>query len=212
MREIFQREAFNRNDFEHEVAQFVDDSNSIIIISDRTQIMMYLNKYFQLLKIFYNLNKLKINDDKTNLMLINNPRHEAEVKDTKITTNTDIIKPKEKFTILGWVINRKFDYTDHLNYISSRLHHRIHRANEVKAYMSEQTRKIFADAYLFSLINYGAPLMFNTSTQINLKMHKQHMICSRFVKGRYGFKQSCIDICKSAGKKVSSEEYTDACT
>ena len=87
MREIFQREAFNRNNFKHEVTQLVDNSNGIIIISDRTKIMLYLNKYFQLLKFFYNLNKLKINDDKTSLMLINNPRHETEVKDTTYNNN-----------------------------------------------------------------------------------------------------------------------------
>ena len=100
MREILQREAFNANEFEHEVAQFVDDSNSVIIMSDRRKITQYLNSYFLLLKIYYNLNKLQINDDKTNLMLINNPRHEKEVENTRITTDSYQIKRKEKFTIL----------------------------------------------------------------------------------------------------------------
>ena len=211
MREILQMRHFNQNEIEHEVAQFVDDSNSIIIFNKRSDMKKYLNIYFLLLKIYYNLQKLKINDDKTNLMLLNNPRHDEEVKDTKITTDTDIIVPKDKFIILGWTVNRRMDYTDHINRVASNIHHRIHRAREVVKYMSDATRKTFANAYLFSILNYGAPLMFNTNININLKMHNLHMVCSRFARGNYGFRESCSKICKGVGKKTSNEEFTDAC-
>ena len=141
----------------------------------------YLNQYFLLLKIFYNLNKLKINDDKTNLILLNNPRHDNEVKDTKITTDTDVIKPKEKFTILGWVINRRLDYSDHLNSVSQKIHHRIHRANEITADMSKETCTTYAD--LFSVLNYRAPMMRNGNEYVKSKMHVIHMNCFRNVRG-----------------------------
>ena len=77
----------------------------------------YLNAFFLLLKIFYNLNKVKINDDKTYLMFLNNPRHEEEVKDTKIITYTDTITPREKILMLGWTVNQRLDYHDHLSKI-----------------------------------------------------------------------------------------------
>ena len=137
--------------------------------------MPYLNNYCHLLKVFYNLNKLKINNDKTNLTLINNPRHHNEVKNTIITTNTDTIKPKEKFTILGWVINRRLDYSDHLNNVSSRIHHRMHRAKEVLKFMSTKTKTTFANSYLFSILNYGAPLMYYSNANIQQRMHALHM-------------------------------------
>ena len=77
--------------------------------------------------------------------------------------------------------------------------------------MTDKTRKKFANAYLFSILNYGAPLMFDTNTNINIKMHNLHMVCSRFARGNYGFKESCSNICKGVGKKTSNEEFTDAC-
>ena len=211
MEEILQRRPFNQNNIEHHVAQFVDDSNSIIIFKERKIMKAYLNNYFILLKIYYNLNKLKINDEKTNLMLLNNPRHDNEVKDIVITTDTEIIKPKDKFTILGWVVNKKMDYSDHLNAIASKVHHRINRAREVKKYMSDQTRKMFSNTYLLSVLNYEAPLMFGTSTSINIKMHALHMTICCYARGNYGYKQSCRDICKGVGKKIAEEEFYDQC-
>ena len=61
--------------------------------------------YFWLLKIIYNMSKLHINDDKTNLMMSNNPRIENDAKEIKTTTDKFTIVPEEKFKILGWLMN-----------------------------------------------------------------------------------------------------------
>ena len=95
MEEILQKRNYNQNEIEHEVIQFVDYSNSVIIFNNRNHMKSYLNNYFLLLKIYYNINKLQINDDKMNLILLNNPRCDEAVQDTKIITNTDTINPKE---------------------------------------------------------------------------------------------------------------------
>ena len=95
----------------------MDDSNSVIIFEDIKDMKTYLNTYFLILKIFYNLNKLKINDKKTNLMMINNPKHKYTTKEITIQTDKDTIHPKEKFVVLGWTLNRRFDCSDHLNVI-----------------------------------------------------------------------------------------------
>ena len=91
------------------------------------------------------------------------------------------------------------------------INHRIHRAGELKAYMTESTRTRFSNAYLFSLINYGAPLMYNSCGYVKDKMHSLHMICSRFSRGNYGFRVSCRTICRDIGKKPSNEEFEDNC-
>ena len=52
MAEIFQRQPIETSGIEHNVAQFVDDSNSVIVFKDKTKISEYLNTYFHLLKFF----------------------------------------------------------------------------------------------------------------------------------------------------------------
>ena len=43
---------------------FVDDGNSMISFGEETEPNHYLNRYFDVLKHFYNLNKLKLNPEK----------------------------------------------------------------------------------------------------------------------------------------------------
>ena len=200
MRMIFQRNPLNTNKIEHNVTQFVDDSNSVIIFKDKDQIMEYLNMYFWLLKIYYNMNKLLINDDKTNMLVINNPRHEHTARTIQIQTDIEIIKPKDKFTILGWVVNRRCTYDDHINKISSVIHHRMHRAQELSNYMSQSMRTIFTNAHLHAVLSYGAPLMHNNTKYVSDKMHSLFMKCIRFSRGNYGFKISCEQLCKDEKK------------
>ena len=114
MEELLQRRSFNNHQIEHEVIQFVADSNKVMIFEDRRLMQPYLNTYFILLKIYYNLNQLKINDYKTNLMLLNS-RNEEEIKYTKIITDTDTITPRESSLFFGWTVNPRLDYHDHLN-------------------------------------------------------------------------------------------------
>ena len=65
------------------------------------------------------MSKLQINEDKTNLMCLNNPRHKEQSKTINIKTEKYTIKPKEKLRYLGWIVYQRCDYTDQINYKSS---------------------------------------------------------------------------------------------
>ena len=50
-------------------SDFVDDSSSVVTFPDQNNVRKYLEVYYSLLHAFYNANKLKLNADKTVLML-----------------------------------------------------------------------------------------------------------------------------------------------
>ena len=58
---------------DHIMIQYVDDSNNLITTDDITHIEQYINKYFRLIEGYYNLNKLKINPDRSEIMIICKP-------------------------------------------------------------------------------------------------------------------------------------------
>ena len=60
--------------FKHNVVNFVDDSNNVITAEPCIDIGNYTNQYFKLLEIYYNSQKLKINTDKTQLLVCSMPR------------------------------------------------------------------------------------------------------------------------------------------
>ena len=96
---------------DHEVGNFVDDSNSVISGTEHTELENYINAYFQLLEIYYNSQKLKINTDKTQLLICGIPRLLNKHKHTKISTapNLPNVKPVEQMKILGYLFNARGD-------------------------------------------------------------------------------------------------------
>ena len=68
-------------DIEHYTINFVDDSTSIITFKTTNMVKDYLQKYYRLIHDYYTINKLKINSDKTQLMLTYKPKHKDYFKD-----------------------------------------------------------------------------------------------------------------------------------
>ena len=96
---------------EHKVVNFVDDSNSVISGTEHTELENYMNTYFQLLEIYYNSKKLKINTDKTQLLICGMPRLLNKHKHIKINTapNLPDVKPIEQIKLLGYLFNARGD-------------------------------------------------------------------------------------------------------
>ena len=55
---------------EHNTINFVDDSTNIISSHNSNEIQQYINNFYLLLEAAYNINKLVINKDKTELMIV----------------------------------------------------------------------------------------------------------------------------------------------
>ena len=55
---------------DHNTVNFVDDSTNIISTTNALEIQDYINEFYALLESVYNTNKLIINKDKTELMII----------------------------------------------------------------------------------------------------------------------------------------------
>ena len=93
----------------HDVLNFVDDSNSVITADPGVDIEEYTRNYFKLLEIYYNSQKLKINTDKTQLMVCTMPRFMNQIENIEIETPeyTDNVKPQEQIKILGYLFNTR---------------------------------------------------------------------------------------------------------
>ena len=55
------------------VIQYVDDSTNLISSKNINELNSYIEKYFNILKNYYELNKLTLNSDKTKFMIICKP-------------------------------------------------------------------------------------------------------------------------------------------
>ena len=58
----------------------------LLTSNNSNDIQDYINRYFKLLEGYYNLNKLKLNLDKSKLMITCQPRMRESIKDIKLIT------------------------------------------------------------------------------------------------------------------------------
>ena len=123
----------------HDVVNFVDDSNSVITADPGNNIGNYTNQYFKLLEIYYNSQKLKINTDKTQLLVCSMPRFMNQIENMEIQTpdHTDNVKPQEQIKILGYLFNGRGNIDNQVNKLKSTCHAIIYIANKHRKIMPQ---------------------------------------------------------------------------
>ena len=84
------------NNIIHKTINFVDDSTAIISFKDHSYMKTYLEAYFSLIYEFYSINRLKINSDKTCLLIINKPKLDQTLANFHFKASQYTIKRKKK--------------------------------------------------------------------------------------------------------------------
>ena len=128
----------NFKNIDHLTINFVDDSSSVIAFINHVYIKQYLNNYYTLIHEFYNVNKLKINPDKTLLMLIYKPKFKNNLKNFFFNAGQFIIKPKSSIKILGYTLREDLKPDTHIGTMCATLHNKLF---ELKKCQNLQTCK-----------------------------------------------------------------------
>lgn len=111
----------SNNITDHTTIQYVDDSNNIITSENSKDIKEYINKYFKLLEGYYNLNKLKLNPDKSKLMIMCKPQMRKGTNDIKSITNEYTVEQVSKIKALGVFITAGLTNHAMVNHIISKV-------------------------------------------------------------------------------------------
>ena len=76
----------------------------------------YAQIFIELLQEYYNINRLKINSEKTTILLFRNSLSSIEDDNLTLTSNGgEVIKPVRQHKILGWTINNHLTMDTHLS-------------------------------------------------------------------------------------------------
>ena len=106
---------------EHFTIQYVDDSNNIITSDTIEGVECYINKYFKLLEHFYDFNKLRINPDKSKLMVVVRPNRRVDTNKIILKTKDYTIQQVQKIKALGIFITSGLSNIVSINNIISKV-------------------------------------------------------------------------------------------
>ena len=125
---------------EHETYNYVDDSSHLITFSDLNQVKLYVEKFYILIHNIYMANLLKVNADKTKIMLFtaNNQNIDSSRFSCKCYDYT--IKPKHSIIILGYKLSSNLSPDNHVNYLSQQCFNRINVIRSLNGVTDQQTR------------------------------------------------------------------------
>ena len=125
-------EKINFNDTDHITINYMDDSTNIISSFDHEHLQEYINKFYLLLEAYYNINYLKINADKSKLLITCKPRYRTIIKDIKLTASTYIIDQSPKIKKIGIFFNSGLNNTPNVTNIIKKVNYRMIVLNNLK--------------------------------------------------------------------------------
>ena len=173
----------NTKILEHITWQYVDDSNNVITSNDSKNISEYINKYFKLIEWYYNLNKLKLNPDKSKIMISYKPSIRSSVDNIKLKTSDYIIEQVPKIKALGVFITAGLSNHATINHLTSKVNYRLAVLKQVFKFCEKKAKIILMKSLVISIIRYCCPLLINSNVNLISKLQTQLMKCTRYILG-----------------------------
>merc|ERR1711895_142861 len=191
---ITQSPPINSEIMSHNIIQYVDDTNNIIYGDNINEIEKYTNAYFKLIECFYTINKLKLNPDKTRLMVVCRLNRRDEVKNFVLKAGDYIIEQKDKIKVLGIFFTSGL--TNHVNIsnIISKVNFRMYSMREAFKFSSRKSKIIFFKSMVLSVIRYCSPILVDSDAKLIDKLQTLLMKCTRPILGFQSFKMSTLHI------------------
>ena len=154
---------------DHLTVNYIDDSTNIISCDNATRLIKYLTCYYGLVKIYYDINKLTINSDKTDLVVSCKNKFRQASDTIKFTADTYLVQQKESTKILGFIITNTLNHDKHLNSIISRINLRLNTLKYINKYMNNKVRILVTNSLVLSILKYVMPLLVNLNAkQLNI--------------------------------------------
>merc|ERR1711954_166735 len=169
-------------------------TNNIICGNNIKEIENYTNDYFKLVECFYTINKLKLNPDRTRLMVVCRPNRRDEVKNFTLKAGEYIIEQKDKIKVLG--IYFTSGLTNHVNIsnIISKVNFRMYSMREAFNFSNKKSKIIFFKSMVLSVIRYCSPISIDSDAKLIDKLQTLLMKCTRPILGFHSYKMSTLQI------------------
>ena len=212
LKEILQRNDVKPINKEHESILYVDDTYHCITSDNENELEEYLNLFADVMAQYFNANMLKMNEDKTTLMISCQPKHENKVKEIEIENEdeNENVKQQDQIKVLGYLTNRRGRNDSQVMKLVAETSNIINKAQKTMKYLNMKTRKLLMNSQILSRINYCAPLIAGETEEVKYKVYKVIHRAARFILNDYCFKVSISNIMKKVQWKMPKDMIDEA--
>ena len=120
-----------------------------------------MDKFYKLLEAVYNINKLKINKDKTELLIICKPKFRKDTKNIQMMASGHKVKQVNKAKILGYTLSNNLNHDKHISTLTANINNRLYNIRKITHNTTVKARNILTKAIVIGKMNYCLPLLCN---------------------------------------------------
>ena len=100
-------------------------------------------------------NMLKLNDDKTELIVYTPKNRQHLCKDVSVTIGDSIVTPKAHVKNLGVIFDQSLSMKKHINYVSKTCHYHHRNISRIRRYLTDEACKTMVQALVTSRLDHG---------------------------------------------------------
>ena len=127
--------------------------------------------------------RLKINDSKTELMLIGTSQQLKKVNIRNVTVGQTVIAPATSIRNLGVLFDSHMNMTDHVNAVCKRGYHQLRKIRQIRKYLNKSSAEEIVHSFITSNIDYCNALLYGVSQCVINKLQKLQNSAARVICG-----------------------------
>ena len=156
------------------ITNYADDNTLYTTQSNISDLIKILEKDTCTVLKWFNINEMKPNEAKSDLLVSNLENISIKLGDETINASTSV-------KLLGITIDNKTNFTEHITIICKKANQKLHALSRVARFINKDKLKIIMKAFFESQFNY-CPLVWMFHTRIlNNKINKLHERALRIV-------------------------------
>ena len=151
-----------------EICNYADDTTIFSCGYEIDNILETLERDANLLSDWFVDNYMKMNDDKSHLLIFGNKEN------TSITTGQSPLMESQNEKLLGITVDKKLSFQAHIDNVCKKAGQRLHALARVSKYMNEQQLRITMTSFVTSQFSYCPLVWMCHDRKSNNKINKIH--------------------------------------
>ena len=135
-------------------------------------------------EIWMHENKLRLNNDKTEVLLCSTESKPSKVHNSDITLGESIIAISDKAKNFGVILDNTFSMEHQINAVIKAMYFEIRNISRMKSILSYDSVKTLVSSLVLSRLDYCNSLLAGITEQKNLNLQKAQNCAARLILGR----------------------------
>ena len=159
-----------------EICNYADDTTIFVCGTEVDPILKSLEKDAPLLSNWFANNYMKMNDDKSHLLVLGN-------KGVKATVNISgsLIKESDEEKLLGVTIDKNLTFKSHVNSLCKKASQKLHALARISTYMEKPQLELTMNTFIMSHFSYCPLVWMFHDRAANNKINKIHERALRII-------------------------------